>query len=258
MPSGRKSRATRRVADVPASRRRQASPKALAAGAILVVVAAVAIVLGVVLSGGKSTAPPVAAVGSLQGALPGAAEVDSLYKGIPQHGMTLGRVSAPVTLLEYVDLQCPYCKEVEIGVVPDILTRYVRSGKAKIVARPLAFSGDSSRGRDAMIAAGLQNRAFNFAQMLYVNQGTENTGWLSDEMVGKAAASIPGLRVSDLLAARKGVGVTKLSTQIDSISHAAHIDATPTFVVQSGIGGNVTLVAPSAAALRAAIEAALP
>ena len=109
-----------------------------------------------------------------------------------------------------------------------------------------------------MIAAGLQNRAFNFAQMLYVNQGTENTGWLSDEMVAQAAASIPGLRVPDLLAARKGVGVSKIATQIDSISHAGSINATPTFVVQSGIGGKVTLVAPSAAALRAAIDAALP
>ena len=83
MPSGRKSRATRRVADVPTSRKRQASPKALAAGAILVVVAAVAIVLGVVLSGGKSTAPPVAAVGSLQSGLPGAAAGGVALQGHP-------------------------------------------------------------------------------------------------------------------------------------------------------------------------------
>ena len=31
-----------------------------------------------------------------------------------------------------------------------------------------------------MIAAGAQNKAFNFAQILYDNQGTENTGWLND------------------------------------------------------------------------------
>ncbi len=258
MPSGRKSRATRRVASVPTSRARRASPKALAAGAILVVVAAVAIVLGVVLGGGKSSAPPVAAVGSLQNGLPGAAEVDAMFKGIPQHGMTLGRASAPVTLIEYVDLQCPYCKQMEVGTMPDLLTRYVRSGKAKIVARPLAFSSDSAKGRNAMIAAGLQNRAFNFAEVLYLNQGTENTGWLNDEMIAQAAASIPGLRVADLLAARKGVGVSKVATQIDSISHAGRIDATPTFVIQNGIGSKATLVAPSEAGLRAAIDAALP
>jgi protein-disulfide isomerase len=258
MPSGRKSRATRRVASPPTSRARRASPKALVAGAVLVLAAALAIVLGVVLSGGKSSAPPVPAVGSLQNGLPGAADVNALFKGIPQRGMTLGSASAPVTLVEYVDLQCPYCKEVEVGVLPDILTRYVRSGKAKIVARPLAFSGDSVRGRNAMIAAGRQNRAFDFAEILYFNQGTENTGWLSEEMVSQAAASIPGLRVPDLLAALKGAGVSKLAAQYDAVSHAGHVNATPTFVVQNGIGDQVTLVAPSAAALRAAIDAALP
>ena len=32
-----------------------------------------------------------------------------------------------------------------------------------------------------MLAAAEQNKAFNFSQMLYYNQGTENTGWLTDD-----------------------------------------------------------------------------
>ena len=55
------------------------------------------------------------------------------------------------------------------------------------------------RGRNATIAAGLQNKAFDFAEILYDNQRTENTGWLTSAMVAQAAASIPGLNVPQLL-----------------------------------------------------------
>jgi Disulfide bond formation protein DsbB len=40
-------------------------------------------------------------------------------------------------------------------------------------------------------------------KLLYDNQGTENTGWLDNNMVTAAASSIPGLRVHELLSARE-------------------------------------------------------
>ena len=65
----------------------------------------------------------------------------------------------------------------------------------KVELRTLAFIGpDSARGRDALIAAGEQNKLFSFLQLLYTNQGTENTGWLDDDFVKAAAASIGSRR----------------------------------------------------------------
>lgn len=260
MTSARKSRAARRAAPTPPRPgARRASPRALALVGGLVAVATVAIVLAVVLSGGKPSTPTAPAIGTLRNALPGAAEVNALFAGIPQKGMRLGRASAPVTMLEYLDLQCPYCKEIETNVLPDVIARFVRTGKAKLILRPLAFTGpDSVRGRDALIAASRQNRAFNFADLLYVNQGTENTGWLDDAMVAAAAASIPGMKVHVLLDERTNAGVSKLAAQYDSLARASHVDATPTFVTGSSFGGpKTTLTAPSAAALSAALEAEL-
>ena len=76
----------------------------------------------------------------------------------------------------------------------------MKTGKVKVEARVLKFIGpDSERGRNAMLAAAEQNKAFNFSQVLYANQGTENTGWLNDDMIGQIAASVPGMKVHDLL-----------------------------------------------------------
>ena len=115
---------------------------------------------------------------------------------IPQNGSVLGSPTAPVTVVEYIDLQCPACQQFESQALPDLVSRYVRTGKVKIEARPIAFIGpDSIRGRAAALAAVAQNRMFNFAELLYFNQGPENTGWLDDDMVKAAASSIPGLDV---------------------------------------------------------------
>ena len=58
----------------------------------------------------RRTCPP--SVRSPAG-LPRASDVNTLFKGIPQSGTTLGRSTAPVTMDEFIDPQCPYCQEFE-------------------------------------------------------------------------------------------------------------------------------------------------
>ena len=107
------------------------------------------------------------AVGTLTDGLPAATDVNTLFKGIPQKGFTLGDPKAPATMVKYVDLRCPFCQQFETQVMPDIIKNYVRTKKLKVDVRVLDFIGsDSSRGRNALIAAASQNRAFNFADSL--------------------------------------------------------------------------------------------
>jgi protein-disulfide isomerase len=40
-----------------------------------------------------------------------AAVTHSPFAGVPQSGAALGDPNAPVTLIEYADLQCPYCAD---------------------------------------------------------------------------------------------------------------------------------------------------
>jgi len=245
-----------------APRRRQASPKVLLAGAAIVVVAGIGIGLGIALSGGSSSTPAnVPTYGSLTNGLPGAAEVYNLFKGIPQKGNVLGAASAPVTMVEYIDLQCPFCQEFETQVMPDLIKRYIRPGKVKVEVRTLAFIGaDSIRGRNAMIAAGLQNHAFDFAEILYDNQRTENTGWLNEAMVQQAAASIPKLNVPQLLTDRNSSTVKSLAASYDKLGNEQKVNSTPTlFVGKSGTSGKKVAMANATdeQSVVAALDAAL-
>jgi protein-disulfide isomerase len=241
MASGKKSRERRRAAAAApppvhskgALRSRQASPRVLiGAGAAVAVIAVVVVLIVVFTGGGSSTPKGVPSTGSIASGLPGSPEVDRYFKGIPQKGMTLGSPFAKVTMIEYIDLQCPFCQEFDTQVFPDIVAKYVRTGKVKVEARVVDFIGpDSSRGRKAMIAAGNQNKAFNYAEVLYFNQGTENTGWLNEDMVASAAASIPGLHVAQLLADRSSPAVAKTASDFDAAMLADKVQSTPTVLV---------------------------
>jgi protein-disulfide isomerase len=241
VPSGKKSKEARRTAVLKpppvqskgAPRRREANPRVLAIGAAVVVLAAVGIGLAVVLSRGGSGIPKnLPTYGSLANGLPGAADVQAMYGGIPQKGLVLGKSSAPVRMVIFIDLQCPLCQQFELQSMPTIVDKYVRTGKVQVEVKPWAFIGpDSARGQAAMFAAAQQNKAFNFAQILYINQGTENTNWLTDDMVAQAAESIPGLNVHTLLNERKSGSVT---TQVKAVAAAAQADkvsGTPTVFV---------------------------
>lgn len=247
MPSGKKSREQRRTAAVKApppvrsagARGRQASPRALAIGGGIIVIVAIVIVLALVLGSGKSSGLPKnhAAVGSLANGLPGASDVANEFKGIPQTGTTLGWPFAPVTMTEYIDFQCPICQEFETQVFPDILKRYVRTKKVKVVMKTWAFIGpDSFRAQKVALAAAKQNKLFNFAALLYDNQGTENTGWVTDQMLYNIAVSIPGLKIDPLFTLRNSAPVKSEAAQVAADAQAQKVSGTPTIFLQKGAG----------------------
>jgi protein-disulfide isomerase len=240
---------------------RQANPKVLAIVGAVVVLAAIGIGLALALGGGSKASNNYPAIGTLKNALPGATDVNTLFKGIPQNGLTLGNPKAPVTMVEYIDLQCPFCQQFETQVMPDIIKKYVKTGKVKVEARIVAFIGaDSNRGRKAMIAAATEDRAYNFSEILYYNQGTENTGWLSDAMVGQAVSSIPGIHVHTVLNLVSSGSVSSQAKTFDAQMAADKVGGTPTlFAGKSGTKGKqIPLTSPTdSKSVITALDAAL-
>jgi protein-disulfide isomerase len=260
MTSGKKARKQRRTPAPPPPVRsrgggRRASPKVLAIAVAVIALAAVAAALAFALTGGSSSNPSSTSSSST---LPDAGSAVSLFKGIPQRGNVLGKPNAPVTMVEYIDLQCPVCRAFETEVMPTIVPRFVRSAKVQVIARPIAFIGpDSVRGRLAALAAAGQNRFFDFSQLLYDNQGTENTGWLDDNFVRTAYASIPGFDAAAAEKARTETAIADEASRYDSQADADQVKGTPTILVGKTGGKLTEVVSPDVANLSGAIRAAL-
>lgn len=153
-----------------------------------------------------------------------------MLRGVPQHGVDLGSPHAPVTLYEFADLQCPYCAQWERNALPVLIRKYVRPGKLRIVFVGMTLLGpDSTKAFRAALAAGQQNRFWNVAELFYVNQGTENSGWVTDAFVRSVGSAVGGLKVAKMLAARTSAGVRAQLAAAANLATSAGIDRTPFF-----------------------------
>jgi protein-disulfide isomerase len=211
---------TKRPPGRPPLSQRLPSRRVLIAGGAVLAAAIAGILIAVSVSGGssKKTAAGKAA--------------QQFLSGLPQHGQALGRSGAPVTLVEYGDLQCPFCAKFDLIGLPALAREYVRTGKLRIVLRPIAFIGpDSALGVKATLAAGLQNKLWNLAEVLYANQGRENSGWLDLAAVRRLAAEVPGLDVSRLQRDLDSARVDALATTAAREAEAIRLRSTPTFQI---------------------------
>jgi protein-disulfide isomerase len=162
----------------------------------------------------------------------GVAEVAAMLQNIPQQGAALGSPKAPVTLVEFADPQCPYCGDWEKTSLATIVDKYVRTGKVRIVFNGMTFvGGDSETALRAALAAGEQNRFWNVLALLYQNQGTENTGWVTDALLQGIGNSIPGLDTKRMFAAVQSATVTKKVAAAAALARDAGVNSTPTFAV---------------------------
>ena len=133
-------------------------------------------------------------------AVVGAKDVAGMFAGVPQDGLVLGDPKAKVTFLEFLDAQCPYCKQFAEATFPTIVQDFVRTGKVRYEARTLAFLGpDSERGARFLYAAGLQGKQADVAELIYRNQGQENSGYMTDAFLRRIGRAVPGLDVERAL-----------------------------------------------------------
>ena len=158
--------------------------------------------------------------------LEGVAETNAHLRGIPQRELVLGDPKAPVELVEYGDLQCPFCAGVAEDVLLPVVNNLVKKGDVRIVFRNFTIIGDESVDAGAAaVAAGRQGRGWNFLELFYRNQGPENGGYVTDEFLESVA---------------KAAGVKDLSRWNEdrkSQATVAEVEATSREAESLGFGG---------------------
>lgn len=189
----------------------------------------------------------------------GAAEVRAELEGIPQSDLVLGDPDAEVTLIEFGDLQCPVCKSYAEGIVPQVIDSMVRSGETKLAFRNFAFIGEESvDAAAAAIAAGEQGRGWDFVELFYRNQGTEASGYVTDEFL---TAIAEGAGVQDIDQWNEARESDRVRQQVEAeIAEAEDLGltGTPSFVIEGPLvdGKDVLGTPGDAGPLEDAIDAA--
>ena len=214
-------RAERQAAEAAARARASRRRRLLQLGAA-VALAAVVLVGAIVISSSGGDKP--------------AAPSPGLLAGIPEHNGVLGDPKAPVTVTEFVDLQCPVCAHASQTVLPPVIRDYVRPGDVKLQARTLSFLGQDSV-RAARVAAGAerQGRLWPFLETFYAKQGPENSGYVTDDFI-RSVATASGVDAAKALAYADGSTSQTPLARANAEAQKLGISGTPTFVVQRGNG----------------------
>lgn len=211
--------------------------KRLVSLGIAVGVAVVAVVVAIVISsgggskGGVRTGTEASAVVS---------DVASTLAGAEQSGARIGQASAPVTMDYYGDLQCPVCQEFTEGALGQIISTYVVPGKLKINYRAFETATQDpdvfATQQIAALAAGRQNRLWQFIELFYRQQGAEGSGYVTAGFINGIAQQVPDLNIAKWNAARKDPALANQVKADETAAGIAGATGTPTLVVKGPKG----------------------
>jgi protein-disulfide isomerase len=163
--------------------------------------------------------------------------VNQLLAGVPQSGSVLGNPKAPVTMTYYGDLKCPICRDFTLqGGFPQLVANDVRSGKVKVDYK--AFCTATCGGPDpnefntqqvAALAAGKQQKFWQFAELFYRQQGSEQDAYVTESYLTN-------------LANQAGLNISQWKTDRNDPALLSQVNADQNTARQIGVSGTPTLI----------------
>ena len=100
----------------------------------------------------------------------------------------LGDKNAPVTIIEFSDYECPFCKRHFDETLPQLIKEYINTGKAKLVYRDLPLSFHDPMATTEAIAAncaraqGDDNTYFKFHDEIFKRTKSNGNGLTKDDL----------------------------------------------------------------------------
>jgi protein-disulfide isomerase len=143
---------------------------------------------------------------------------------LPPDAPALGPEKAPVTMVEFLDYQCPYCHQVQ-GMVDEVLAKY--PGQVRFVHRDFPLEGihpQAMKLARAARCAGEQGKFWEYHRRLLTEQGHED----ADLQRQASALGLDGARFSTCVASdRHDAQIQKAAAQ----GREAGVSGTPTFFI---------------------------
>lgn len=181
-----------------------------------------------------------------------ARQLEQLARRAPNDPMALGRVDAPVVMVNYSEFQCPFCGKFSRDTEPTLIKRFVDTGVLRIEWRDFPYLGpESTTAARAGRAAAAQGKFWPLHDALFAHQTPVNGGKLTAEYLAGVAKDV-GLDLdrfrTDLASAGTLAAVQKDFAEGQSIG----VTGTPAFL----INGEPIIGAQPTATFVAAVEKA--
>jgi protein-disulfide isomerase len=100
---------------------------------------------------------------------------DKVKMSVGQGWYALGREDAPVTMVEFTDYQCPFCRRFEADSFVQLKQNYIDTGKVRFVSRdlPLEFHPNAPRAAAAARCAGEQHKFWEMHDVIMQDTATD-------------------------------------------------------------------------------------
>lgn len=175
--------------------------------------------------------------GDLSTAAPGGREVisnptlaDVLAPVGPLAEMSIGREDAPVVIVQYASLTCPYCKQFHNEVFPALKRDYIDTGKVRYILRDFPIGRTSGQASIALRCAPAHKHLELYGKFL-----NQQAAWVSQDVrldpIYAVAAQV-GITRTQFDACRTDVALVESIKAMKDRGRKLGIIGTPNFFVQ--------------------------
>jgi len=150
-----------------------------------------------------------------------------------------GKVSAPITVIDFSDFQCYLCNRFVKNTEPLVNQSYIQTGKVALVFNHLPNRGFDSMG--AALAAQCTNDQgifWQFHNLLYSNQKAIDSGWVSKENLKNFASQIPGLDIKRFDRCFDSENYKSFVQKDIELALSFGFKETPSFIVENSNGSS--------------------
>ena len=141
----------------------------------------------------------------------------------------LGKADAPVTIVEYASMTCPHCATFHATTLPEIKTKYIDTGKARLIMREFPFDPRAEAG--FMLARCSEDKYFAMVDVLFKQQ----SNWARAEDAQAALLQISKLAGFSQESFTACLTNQKLLEDIRAVrtrgADEFKVDSTPTFFI---------------------------